>query len=180
MNSENEKNINELELKKYEELYSLSKQLLENEHDRFVNVEEKTQKHFTIMVVILGFISFNIDEYILIWKNCIDFLEFIFLIILPFIVTLIFVSLFFYIKALSFGKYKSLTINSEMFNHFKKNRYVDVIYSLSKRNAEDLEINKSLTNKKLNSANTAYLLTKIVIALLPIIIVLYFVIKLRS
>lgn len=180
MNPSVEKKYNELELKKYEELYSLSKQLLNNEHERFKNIEDKTQKHFTIMVVVLGFISFNIDQYLDVWKNYSNYFDLIFLILLPTMAILVLISIFFYVKALSFGKYKSLSINIEMFKHFKENRYIDVIYSLSKRNAEDLEANKNLTNSKLDNANTAFLFTKIVIVLLPITILLYSIIKLRS
>ena len=174
------KGHNDLELKKYEELYCLSKELLEKEHDRFVNIEDKTQKHFTIMVVILGFISFNIDEYLQIWQDYTDYLDISFLIILPMLAVLVFTSLFFYIKAISFGKYKSLNLNSDMFAHFKHNRYIDIIFSLSKRNAEDLEINKLLTNKKIDSAAIAFLFSKIILGSLPLIIVLYLIIKLRS
>ncbi|OGU44208.1 MAG: hypothetical protein A2000_14000 [Ignavibacteria bacterium GWB2_36_8] len=173
-------NYDELELKKYEELYSLSKEILKKEHDRFVNLEEKSHRQFSLLIIILGFLSLNFNEYIMMWNYCSGLWENLFLIFLLVTLVLIFMAIIFYAKSISFGKYKSTVLNSDLIEHFKKNKYIDVIFSLSKRNSEDFLINNSLANRKLDNAVIAFLFTKIIISFIAILLLLYSIIKLKG
>ena len=66
-----------------------------------------------------------------------------------------------------------------MFDHFKKNKYVDVIYSLSKRIAEDIVILNKVTEKKINRAALAFQLTHFSILLITLTISFYIILKLN-
>ncbi len=169
----------ELELKKYEELYSLSKSELEKAHSRFSSIEEKAARHFSLLVVLLGFLSIGLPEYVSIVKSQSSCWHKVFVFLYPFLAANVLTSIFFYMRAISFATYKNIVLDKEMFDHFKDHRYIDVIFSLSKRNSEDIETLNKVTNKKLKKATLAFIFTHISLVTIVLTIVMYIIIKLR-
>ncbi len=176
---ENKPEYNELELKKYEELYSLSKSELEKGHSRFSSVEEKATRHFSVLVVLLGFVSIGIPEYVAIVKAQTTCWHKFFVYLYPVLAVNVLISIFFYMRSISFARYNNIVLNQEMFNHFKKYKYVDVIFSLSKRNADDLRILNNVIDKKLDRANVAFRFTHFSLAVIVLTIIVYAIIKLQ-
>jgi hypothetical protein len=169
----------EYELKKYEELYSLSKSELEKGHTRFGLIEEKATRHFSLLIVLLGFVSVGIPEYVSIAKSQMTYYHWIFVFLYPLLALSVLVSIFCYMRAISFSRYKNIVLDTEMFDHFKKNKYVDVIFSLSKRYADDLVIINRATDKKVEKANLAFRFTHISLVLIVLTIILYIIIRLQ-
>ena len=169
----------ELELKKYEELYALSKSELEKAHSRFTSVEEKATRHFSLLVVLLGFVSIGLPEYVAVVKSQVSCWHKLFVFLYPFLALNVLVSIFFYMRAILFTRYKNIVLNQEMFSFFKKNRYIDVLFALSKRNANDTTILNKATDRKLRKANLAFKFTHASLVLMVLTIILYIIIKLQ-
>jgi heme/copper-type cytochrome/quinol oxidase subunit 4 len=167
------------ELKKYEELYSLSKTELEKGHARYTSIEEKTTRHFSVLVFILGLVSITIPEYIAVVKSQSTWLHKSFVFIYPILAINVFLSIFFHLRALSFSKYKNVVLNQEMFDHFRNHKYIDVIYSMSKRFADDLETINNVTDAKIKRATIAFRFTYVSLALVALTILVYVLLKLQ-
>lgn len=166
-------------LKKYEELYSLSKSELDKAHTRFTAIEEKATRHFTLLVVLLGFLSIGIPELVTIAKSQKTFWHTLFISTYIMLAINVLISVSCHMKAVSFSNYKNIVIDKKMFDHFKKNKYIDVIYSLSKRLAEDIVILNEVTEKKINRATLAFQLTHFSILLITLTISFYIILKLH-
>jgi hypothetical protein len=167
------------ELKKYEELFSLSKLEFEKAHSRFSSVEEKANRHFSLLIVLLAFVSIGLPEYITIVNSSYSFWRTAFLFLYAVLAMSVLLSIFFYMRAISYTWYKNIVLNQEMFNHFKSNRYVDVIFSLSKRLADDIQTLNKVTDKKLDKANTAFKFTRISLILIVLTVIDYVILKLQ-
>jgi hypothetical protein len=169
----------DLQLKKYEELYNLTKTELEKGHSRFAAVEEKANRQFSLLVVLLGFVSIGAPEYASIVKSHATCWRRFFTYLYPLLAINVLVSIFFYMRAISFARYKNIILDKEMFDHFKANRYVDVIYSLSKRYAGDLRIMNAAIERKVNRAAVAFWFTHASLVLIVFTIIVYIIIKLQ-
>jgi len=167
------------ELKKYEELYALCKTELEKAHSRFNSVEEKATGHFSLLVVLLAFVSIGLPEYVSIVKSSNSLWRTAFLFLYAVLAMNVLLSVFFYMRAISYTWYKNIVLNQEMFDHFKAHRYVDVIFSLSKRLAGDIQTLNRNTDIKLSMANTAFTFTRLSLALILLTIIDYVIIKLQ-
>ena len=166
-------------IKKYEELYNLSKSELDKAHGRFTSIEEKATRHFSILVVLLGFVSIGIPEFIAIARSQTTNWHRLFVSLYSMLATNVLISILFHMRAVSFSRYKNIVINKEMFDFFKENKYIDVIYSLSKRLGDDIKILNDATEKKIRKATLAFKLTHFSILLIILTISVYTIIKLR-
>jgi hypothetical protein len=72
-----------------------------------------------------------------------------------------------------------MTLDDAMYEHFKGNRYVDVIYSLSQLNADLIKTNRAITEIKFDRAIIAFRFAFGCLILVFIAIVLYVIIKLQ-
>jgi hypothetical protein len=178
MDENNDKKA-EYELKKYEELYSLTKSELEKGHSRFEWVEEKASRHFSVLVNLLAFISIGMLEYISILKSKIGPAQKIIIYLYPVLIFAVIASIIFYLRSITFARYKNIELNKEMFDHFKKNKYVNVIYSMSKRNADNLNVLNSVTENKLRHAFIAFALMIFSLSLFILLLLDYIIIKIR-
>lgn len=167
------------ELKKYEELYALSKSELEKAHSRFTSIEEKATQHFSLLVILLAFVSIGLLEYVSVVRSDNSFWRTAFIFLYAVLAMNVLLAVFFYMRAISYARYKNIVLNQEMFDHFKSNRYVDVIFSMSKRLADDAHTLNRATDKKLDRANTAFTFTRISLVLIVLTIINYVILKLQ-
>jgi len=175
----NPRERDEFTIKKFEELYALSKSELDREITRFSHVEEKATRHFSLLVVLLSFVAIGVPEYVAIVKSLNNLWRWLFLFVYPLLTMCVECSIFFYMRSIDFQWFGQMTLDDAMYEHFKGNRYVDVIFSLSKLNTELVKTNRAITEMKLDRANIAYRFAFGCLILVFVAIVLYVTIKLQ-
>ena len=166
------------ELKKYEVLYALSQSELEKGHSRFNWVEEKAGRQFSLLVVLMGLVSVGVPEYVSVLKAQSSWCQVLFVFLYPALAVCVLTSIFCYMRVISFHRYKNILLNKEMFDHFKTNRYVDVISSLSRQNAADLGIINDATAANIKIARIGLVFTRLSFIIMVATSVVYVVIKL--
>ncbi len=68
----------------------------------------------------------------------------------------------------------------QLLDHFEQNRYIDVLYSMSKRHLEAVRLNRQVTEKKVRWAVLGYLCVKVILVLVAIEVVFYAWVSLRA
>lgn len=166
-------------IKKFEELYFLSKSELDKEVARFRHIEEKATRHFSLLVVLLSLVAVGLPEYVAIVKSRSSMWHWMFVFVYPLLTMCVGGSILFYMRSIAFGRRRNIILNDEMFQHFKNNRYIDVIYSLSKRNAEDLTANRQVTETKIDQAIIAFRFASACLVLVFLTISIYCLVRLN-
>jgi hypothetical protein len=107
------------------------------------------------------------------------FWHYVFAVVYPVLVITVMVAVWFYARAIAFGRYKNIVLDNEMLAFFRGNRYVDVIYAMSKRFADDTRILNELNNQKVSHAARAFVVTRIALLVMALLLLLLVLIKLQ-
>ncbi|MBU1355924.1 MAG: hypothetical protein KJ620_05095 [Candidatus Edwardsbacteria bacterium] len=143
-------------IQKYEELYKLTKDSLDDELGRFKRLEEKASRYFSVMSIILvvaAFIGKMSYETIVPSKTVIDLFCFLLLSAFIFFILVAIIYLFSVFRIQSTAK---PPMGVELIQFINNNRYIDIIYSLSKRNIEAIKHNTALSNRKTRYLSVGY------------------------
>lgn len=142
-------------LRKYEELYSLSKAGLEDEIGRFKRIDEKASRYLAFVSLFLAALGFIVKDVgnLLAWGT-VSFWLIAASILGMFSATL--VSLYALFLTLRIQPLKKIPMSPELIQFFDRNSYLDIIYALTKGNIEAAQENKITTDRKTNRLTTAY------------------------
>lgn len=155
-------------VKKYEELYELTKSGLADELEGIRQLEEKASRYLSVMGVLLGISSLGVKlviEAILPTRTFFDGLVtgiLVFFLLLAFCTILTLFTVF---------KTKGLShfpINNELIEFFNKNNYLDSIFALTRGNVDAVQTNRSVRLDKIRRLSYGYILMILSIAFLAL------------
>jgi hypothetical protein len=136
------------EIKKYEELYKLSKEGLKEELERFKRVDEKASRYFSVLTGLLAVLGlagkFTID-YFIPPSLAMDWICLSVGIILILCVLGAYAWIFSVLRTQALTK---VPMSQELVDFFDTNRYIDIVYALTKGNIEATIENRSVTDRK--------------------------------
>ena len=140
----------DLVIKKYEELYRLSKEGLDEELSRFKRVDEKASRYFSalsILLVVSGFAGRPTLEAMLPPTTLWDWLSVgCGLALLLSLLTAVLVV--FSVLRTSYQLTK-MPVSHELVRFFDDHQYLDIIYALSKGNVEAVDENRRVSDQKI-------------------------------
>lgn len=145
-------------MNKYEELYNLSKEVLNQENNRYRSLDQKASRYLTALTFIVGIYGFFVSRLLpqlLLPNSFIDWLLVIILILLFFFIIL---SWFFLFAILRTSSLATTPLNIKFFVDHK---LVDIYYSLTKTNEIALLKNSKRNNRKSKFLKWAYIFMKI-------------------
>lgn len=166
-------------LKKWEELYALTKDGLLQQSGRFDALERKVDRYFAITSIFLGAIILGSGEFVQIWKMRWGWLVVSFLLSYMLLAIAILASISVYVVCLALVDFRSIPINDELLSHFDGNQYIDVLGAMSRGNIGAFAENEEMISLKVKYAVTGHRLTIIVLALSVVAAVLYVAVALR-
>lgn len=143
-------------IKKYEELYKLSKEGLDEELSRFRRLDEKASRYFTVLSILLVALSlagwFALDLFlppsnILDWL-CLSTAIPVFLCCL--------VALYFIFSVLRTQPLTKFPVDNELLQFFNKHRYLDILYALTRGNINAVAENRAITDRKTRRLTWGY------------------------
>jgi hypothetical protein len=148
----------DLKIKKYEELYKLSKEAYTGEIQRFDAAEAKVGRYLSLIVVVLGTTSVGAAEFSRLFRATSSVIGNVFLIAYFFTVVLAVGAGSFFLRALAIQVVPLLPLGSEVIDHFDRNSYLDAVYSLSREFQRAAAQVRAETNEKFRLAATGYTL----------------------
>lgn len=143
-------------LAKYKELFDYSTEVLENEHERFKNADEKASKYTTILTFLLGVVAY-VDkwtmEHAIPAHNAIDWA-----LIIDGAATLVcaVISWFLVSRVITSSSYRGRPLNDEVLSFYRNNRLIDIYYAFAKANAKALDENSKKTARKYRTLIVAF------------------------
>jgi len=151
---------------KYQELYTLSKETLNEELDRFNRIDEKASKYLTVLTFLIGIYGFFCNWIIrdLLPPN--SFLDWMLLVVGGVLFIAVSISWALVFWALRQRTVVKIPLSDEMLKFFHDNRLVDIYYTLAKRNKEALQENRCVTNRKAKILQYGYIAITITICLI--------------
>lgn len=163
----------QLEIKKWEEWYNLTKYELKNTKERFEKIEEKMTRYSVLVSFIIGAWAIKLDSFIQFWKKADSCWDIYFVTFFISLVVASFISLFLYVISLEFETFFGTPINPESLKVFQENNYIDSIYAMSDSNIKAVNNNKKIIEKKLQIAHFAYRFTLATIMLTALCVITY-------
>jgi hypothetical protein len=140
-------------MEKYQELYSLSKEVLLEEINRYRSLDGKATKYLTALTILLGIIGLFIAKLLPYIFPPHDIYDWLFLILLVLILSFVVISWFLLLKVL---RTASLAVTPLSIEFFDKNKLIDIYYALSKTNHCALKRNRKVNNDKSRFLNYGY------------------------
>lgn len=140
-------------MEKYRELYNLSKEILNQEQDRFNGIEEKASKYLTVLTLLVGASGF-FGKWII--SDLIpprNKLEWALVGLGLMLVFSIIVSWFVVFNALRIRKIKTIPLDIQFFDD---NELLNIFYALARGNKEALDENRKTTNRKSRMLDIGY------------------------
>lgn len=135
-------------MEKYKELYELSKQVLEEELNRFTRIDDKAAKYLSALTLVAGAAAY-FGKWVI--DNLIPpktFLELVLVIIAASLCAAIFVSWFLIFNTLRLHNLTKPPLNDETIKFFDDNIMIDIYYALTKGNRDALKVNRDTTDGK--------------------------------
>lgn len=166
-------------LKKYEELYALTKSGLELEQARFDLIETKVSRYLAVLGIILGASALGLDEFAKVARRASTFAQCAFLLMYVLLGLVTLTAIVLLLLALRFQTMKVPPMRKELLEHFREHRYVDVLYAMSKRYLEATRESRLVNVRKLRKAVFGYRCTMAVVLLVAIVSVLYVLVSIR-
>jgi len=156
-------------MKKYEELYNLSKEVFAEEITRFERIDSKAAKYFTVLLAMMGLIGVLLK-----WLSDTILppssgLEWLLLIVAIVLFVSIAISWFLAFSVLRIHELKKQSINSKTIQFFRNNNLVNIYYGLARLNAEGVKDNRKATNRKSRKLYQAYWMISITMLLLVLL-----------
>ena len=145
-------------VKKYEELYELTKNGLADELEGIRQLEEKASRYLSVMGVLLGISSLGVKlviEVILPAKTFFDGLVTGFLVVFLLLAFCTILTLFTVFKTKGLSHFP---IKDELIEFFNKNNYLDSIFALTRGNINAVQTNRSVRLDKIRRLSYGYIL----------------------
>lgn len=155
-------------MEKYEELYALSKEVLNEELDRFNRIDEKASKYLTVLTFLIGVYGFFCNWIIKDLLPPTSILGWLLLVVggILFIAVSISWALIFW--ALRQRIVRKIPLDDEVLKFFRDNRLVDIYYTLAKGNKDALKENRDVTGRKAKILDYGYKAIAVTICLILI------------
>lgn len=166
---------NEIELRKYCEIYKQSKTALKEELERSYRMDEKASKYLTVLSLLLGAILFFFDrvlELIIIPpQDLIDF--FIILTVISLVISTL-IAWWFVFSALRIHSYIKEPMDNDTLLFYDNNNLIDIYYAMSKGNISAISKNKNTGDLKSKSLYRGYKAMVCSVVILSVLFVLTF------
>ncbi|MFC1833296.1 hypothetical protein ACFL2Q_01010 [Thermodesulfobacteriota bacterium] len=160
---------------KYEELYSLSKYLLNHEIDRHKRIDDKASKYLAVITLLVGiygfFANWMLSEVVPIQQW--DFLEWILALVILSVLLSLFITWVMIFRSLKVIELKQIPMNDQMIKFFDKNRPIDIWYALARGNKDALLENRKEVNRKAEQVSTGYKWTAVTVVLFFLLVSLF-------
>lgn len=154
----------EFSLKRYEELFRFAKGGFDLEQERFSAAESKVERYVSLLVLVLGAGTvIGVREFSAVLKELEHGTVFHWTFVISygiFYITSI-LALFTFLRAVSMREIRMLPVDRSMADHFHKNRYIDVLSSLSHRFLEAAEHNRERVGEKYRAASLGFKLLEV-------------------
>jgi len=171
------KEPDEQKLEKYKDLYEYSKELLDEEQNRFRRIDQKASWYLSALTILVGFSSFFSNRIFEQFIPPISKLEW-FLVILFFSINLCFIlAWFMFFLTLKQHGVHRLSLNNEMLEFFRVHRRIDIHYFLAKKSAEAYENNRKITDKKAMKLAWGYRIVIIAILLMILFLASFIIVS---
>lgn len=160
----------QIELKKYKELYDLSKEVFYDELGRSTRIDEKASKYLTVLTLLLGAFAFfgkRLLDSILPPKNPIEWLL---VIVSGLLLVFLVITWFLIFKVFKGHEFKKIPID---INFFDEHELIDIYYALSRGIKEALNLNRQQGDSKNRNLSRSFVLIRIIVVLLAIILILF-------
>ena len=158
-------------LKKYEELYALSKEAVADGIERIRKTDEKAHKFATLsglLMVVSAVGGKSVIESVVppktpfAWVSLISYLLFFAAILFAFVNIL---------RSMRVATLGTPGMNKEVINFFDKEEYLDILYALTKRNSDIVESNDATRKEKLKCLLKTYKALLLSVGLISILVV---------
>ena len=168
-------------MKKYEIMYSTTLEALIQQESRYDELERKIYRYLTVLVIFfVGLTGIGVSGIVKAAKNIEGVIECAFILSYLFLVATAVLAFVGIIRALRLEKLKSLPMNEAMIRHFERNRYIDILNSISISNIKAIMINNKTIRAKVKSAKFGYRFMLIVIIFSLVTGILYILISIQS
>lgn len=137
-----------LTMEKYKELYDLSKEVLNEELNRFTRIDDKAAKYLSVLTLVAGAATFFgkwLIDNLMPPKTA---LEWILIIVAFLLCVMIFISWCMIFNVLKLHDVTKIPLNDETIKFFDDNELVNIYYALAKGNKEALAKNRITTDLK--------------------------------
>jgi hypothetical protein len=160
---------------KYEELYNLSKYLLNHEIDRQKRLDEKASKYLAVITILVGGYGFFANHLLnemtplrqwVFWEWALGIA--IVSVLAALVITWVII-----FKSLKTIELHQMPMNDEMITFFDTHRPVDILYALSKGNKKALLENRKKVNQKAQQVSAGYKWTAITVAVFLLLVILF-------
>jgi hypothetical protein len=146
----------DLKVKKYEELYKLSKEALVTENQRFEAAEVKVARYLSLIVLLLGASGVGGAEFSRLFRTAHTALGHTFLVAYFLTVLFAVMAATFFLRALAVQSVLVMPLGNEVVAHFDRNTYLDSIYWWSREFQGAAVRMRAETNYKFKLATTGY------------------------
>jgi len=167
----------ELELKKWELLHKTVNDEITQIEERFDKLEEKANRHLTILTVVLGVAAFAIEDVIGIFEGGCSVAQLAFLLSYLALVVISIATIVFHLLTFRFSELSQIEISNKFIKHVQDWKYITYLTEATKANVGHIAKNKDVLGRKIKYAETAYILTYFVIGFAVLSAILYFLYK---
>jgi hypothetical protein len=143
-------------LKKYEELYSLTKSGLSDELEAIRQLEEKSSRYISVAGLVLGVSTLGLKYVIDSVFPCKTALDNIVVLLLFLFLALAFASIVTLFTVFKTRDLSHFPINNELLQFFDQNNYLDSIFALARGNIEAVRKNRAVRLDKIRRLSRAY------------------------
>jgi hypothetical protein len=160
-------------LEKYKELYDLSKEVLNEEHNRFTWIDDKAAKYLsalTLVAAVAGFFGKWLIVSLIPPKTEIEWVLFI---VGATLFIMMFVSWFLLLDVLRVQRNITMPLDDETISFFDDNELVNIYYNLARGNKDALEENEKITNIKAKWLKYGYISMCLSVVLLGLFVVVF-------
>jgi hypothetical protein len=145
----------ELELQKWRTLYELTQANLARASDQWRMLDDKTMNYSTLLGVVVAVAALSLDSIIRLEGQPYSWVFFLVYFLFWLAALLAFVH---FVAALKIVDTETPAFGAELLDHFRANRYIDVLYSMSRRFSEATVRHRTQSEKKAVLAARGYTL----------------------
>lgn len=170
MNNKSKDKDENNELKKYKELYDLSREVFSEELSRSARIDDKASKYLTLITFLLGAYAFfckRILDSILPPKSL---LEWLLIAISSLLLIFLTIAWFITFKIIMIHEFRKIPIDIDFFDN---NQLKEIYYGLSEGIKDNLMINRDKINLKSKKLYYSYNLIRIIVVTLVILSLLF-------
>lgn len=151
--------MNESELlKKYEELYNLTKKGLSEELEAIRQLEEKSSRYLSVVGIVLGVSTLGLKFVIETILPCKTFLDDIVVTVLVIFLILTFITIVTLFTVFRTRGLSHFPINHELVEFFDQYNYLDSIFALTRGNIDAVLMNRKVRLDKIRRLSYGYIL----------------------